>query len=242
MRHRKAGLKLNRTSSHRKAMFRNMVTSLFKYKRIQTTDTKAKELRRWADHLITLAKRGDLHARRQALSIIREKDVVHALFEEVEEKFGGTSGGYTRVIKIGRRPGDAAPVSLIELVMAEKSKKKKKKKGKAPAAKKASAKAEVAAPKGADTAADAAVASEKAEVAPPKTAPVEDKKAPAPEAAEEKPEMDAAAEPVAEEKAVDAEAKEPAAEETAAKEADESTTEKAAEPAKEDSDKAKPKE
>jgi len=161
-----------------------MVTSLFKHKRIQTTDTKAKELRRWADHLITLAKRGDLHARRQALSIIREKEVVHALFEEAEEKFGGTSGGYTRVIKIGRRPGDAAPVSLIELVMAEKSKKKKKK-GKAPAAKKA-------APKGAVTAAKAAVASAKAEVA-------------APEAAEEKLEADAVAEPVAEDKAVDAE-------------------------------------
>ena len=228
MRHRKAGLKLNRTSSHRKAMFRNMVTSLFKHKRIQTTDTKAKELRRWADHLITLAKRGDLHARRQALSIIREKEVVHALFEEAEEKFGGTSGGYTRVIKIGRRPGDAAPVSLIELVMAEKSKKKKKKKGKAQAAKKASAKAEVAAPKGAVTAANAAAASAKTEVAEPETAPVEDKKAPTPEAVEGKLEADAAAEPVAEE--------------AEAKEADESAAEEAAEPAKEDSDKAKPKE
>lgn len=215
MRHRKAGLKLNRTSSHRKAMFRNMVTSLFKHKRIQTTDTKAKELRRWADHLITLAKRGDLHARRQALSIIREKDVVHALFEEAEEKFGGASGGYTRVIKIGRRPGDAAPVSLIELVMAEKSKKKKKKKGKAAAPKKASAKAEAAAPKGADTASKAAAA----------------------EVAEEKPEADAADESAAEKKAVDAEAKEPAA-----KEADERAAGEAVEPAKEDSDKAKPKE
>ena len=80
MRHRKAVLKLNRTPSHRKAMFRNMVTSLFKYERIQTTGAKAKELRRWADHLITLAKRGDLHARRQALAIVREKDVVHKLF------------------------------------------------------------------------------------------------------------------------------------------------------------------
>ena len=87
MRHRKAGLKLNRTSSHRKAMFRNMVTSLFKHERIRTTDVKAKELRRWAENLITLAKRGDLHARRQALSIIREKDVVHKLFAEAAEKY-----------------------------------------------------------------------------------------------------------------------------------------------------------
>lgn len=130
MRHRKAGLKLNRTSSHRKAMFRNMVTSLLKHDRIQTTDAKAKELKSWADHLITLAKRGDLHARRQALSIVREKNVVHKLFEEANDRFGSISGGYTRVVKLGRRRGDAAPVSIIELVAAEKSKKKKTKKKK----------------------------------------------------------------------------------------------------------------
>lgn len=127
MRHRKAGLKLNRTSSHRNAMFRNMVTSLFKHERIRTTDTKAKGLRKWADHLITLAKRGDLHARRQALSIVREKNVVYKLFDEAAERFGSRSGGYTRIIKMGRRPGDAAPVSMIELVSAEKSEKKKTK-------------------------------------------------------------------------------------------------------------------
>ena len=127
MRHRKAGLKLNRTSSHRKAMFRNMVTSLFKHERIRTTDVKAKELRRWADNLITLAKRGDVHARRQALSIVREKDVVHKLFAEVAEKYGAMSGGYTRIVKLGRRRGDAAPISLIELVYSEEKKKKKKK-------------------------------------------------------------------------------------------------------------------
>jgi len=127
MRHRKAGLKLNRTSSHRDAMFRNMVTSLFKYERIRTTDTKAKGLRRWADHLITLAKRGDLHARRQALSIIREKNVVHKLFAEANERFGTISGGYTRIVKLKRRPGDAALVSMIELVTLEKEKSKKKK-------------------------------------------------------------------------------------------------------------------
>ena len=108
-------------------MFRNMVTSLFKHERIRTTDTKAKGLRHWADHLITLAKRGDLHARRQALSIVREKKVVYKLFDEAAERFGSIFGGYTRIIKMGRRPGDAAPVSMIELVGAEKSEKKKTK-------------------------------------------------------------------------------------------------------------------
>jgi large subunit ribosomal protein L17 len=112
-------------------MFRNMVTSLFKHERIRTTDVKAKELRRWADNLITLAKRGDVHARRQALSIIREKDVVHKLFAEAAEKFGSVSGGYTRIVKLGRRPGDAAPISLIELIYSEEGKKKKKRKKKA---------------------------------------------------------------------------------------------------------------
>lgn len=134
MRHRKARLKLNRTSSHRKAMFRNMVTSLFKHERIRTTDVKAKELRRWADNLITLAKRGDLHARRQALSIVREKDVVYKLFEEASEKYGAVSGGYTRIIKLGRRSGDAAPISMVELISKEKSKKKTKRKKKIKAA------------------------------------------------------------------------------------------------------------
>lgn len=136
MRHQKDTVKLGRTSSHRKAMFRNMVTSLFKHDRIRTTDVKAKELRRWADHLITLAKRGDLHARRMALSIIRERDVVQKLFEEAADRFGSTSGGYTRIVKIGRRPGDAAPVSLIELVSATADTKKKEKKAKKTAAEK----------------------------------------------------------------------------------------------------------
>lgn len=130
MRHRKAGVKLNRTSSHRDAMFRNMVTSLFKHERIRTTDVKAKELRRWADNLITLAKRGDVHARRQALSIIREKDIVHKLFAEAAERYGAVSGGYTRIVKLGRRPGDAAPISLIELLSSEDDRKKKKTKKK----------------------------------------------------------------------------------------------------------------
>ena len=118
-------------------MFRNMVTSLFKHERIRTTSPKAKELRRLADHLITLAKRGDLHARRQALAVIREKDVVHKLFDEANEKFGHSAGGYTRIVKLGRRAGDAAPMSLIELIVPEAGgkKKTKKKTAKAQAAK-----------------------------------------------------------------------------------------------------------
>jgi large subunit ribosomal protein L17 len=132
-------------------MFRNMVTSLFKHERIRTTGIKAKELRRLAEHLITLAKRGDLHARRQALAVIREKDVVHKLFDEANEKFGHSAGGYTRIVKLGRRAGDAAPMSLIELIVPETGgKKKTKKKGskseaaktKAGSAKKADAKAQ----------------------------------------------------------------------------------------------------
>ncbi len=101
-------------------MFRNMVTSLFKHDRIRTTDAKAKELRRWADNMITLAKRGDLHARRQALSVMREKDVVHKLFEVAQQRYGGINGGYTRAVKLMRRPGDAAPISIVELVDAQK--------------------------------------------------------------------------------------------------------------------------
>ena len=138
MRHRKASLKLSRTTSHRIAMFRNMVTSLFKHERIRTTGVKAKELRRWAEHLITLAKRGDLHARRQALAIIREKDVVHKLFDEAGEKFGNSAGGYTRIVRLGRRAGDAAPMSLVELIVpgAGSKTKGKKKTTKASAGKK----------------------------------------------------------------------------------------------------------
>ncbi|MEA3231168.1 MAG: 50S ribosomal protein L17 [Thermodesulfobacteriota bacterium] len=131
MRHRKAGLKLNRTSSHRKAMFRNMVTSLIKYEKIRTTDAKAKEIRRWGDKLVTLAKRGDLHARRQALAIVRERAVVKKLFDEAPGRFGEISGGYTRVVKLGRRPGDAAAMSLVAFVTPGDTKPKKSRKKKA---------------------------------------------------------------------------------------------------------------
>ena len=136
MRHRKAGLKLSRKTSHLNAMFRNLVTSLFKHDRIRTTDTKAKELRRWADHIVTLAKRGDLHARRQALAIVQESAVVHKVFEKAAERYGSTAGGYTRLVKLGPRPGDAADMTLVELIGSEAEAKKKKK-----AKKKATAKA-----------------------------------------------------------------------------------------------------
>jgi len=115
MRHLKAGRKLNRSSSHRKALLRNLVTSLFEHEQIRTTDAKAKELRRVADRMVTLAKRGSLHARRQALSFIRSRQVVGKLFADVAERFRDRSGGYTRVVKLGPRRGDAAPMSIIEL-------------------------------------------------------------------------------------------------------------------------------
>lgn len=116
MRHRKAGRKLGRNASHRRAMFSNLVSSLFRYERIQTTDAKAKELRRIADKLITLGKRGDLHARRLALRQIRDKDIVAKLFEDIAPRNAERQGGYTRIIKLANRAGDNAPVSFIELV------------------------------------------------------------------------------------------------------------------------------
>lgn len=116
MRHRISGRKLGRNASHRKAMFRNMVTSLFEHERVQTTDAKAKELRRVAEKLITLGKRGDLHARRLALAYVRDKGVVAKLFEQISTRYAQRPGGYTRIIKVGERRGDGAPVSFLELV------------------------------------------------------------------------------------------------------------------------------
>lgn len=127
MRHRKSGRKLNRTSSHRSAMFRNMVTSLLEHERIVTTIPKAKEIRRWADSMITLGKRGDLHARRQALAVVRSKDVVRKLFTELGPRYQTRPGGYTRIVKMGFRKGDGAPMCLIELMGAEIKAKPKKK-------------------------------------------------------------------------------------------------------------------
>jgi len=115
MRHLKSGRKLNRSSSHRKAMWRNMVTSLLLHEKVQTTDPKAKELRRWADRMVTLGKRGTLHARRQALAFVRSRNAVKKLFEEIAPRFRDRPGGYTRITKIGPRRGDAAALSMIEL-------------------------------------------------------------------------------------------------------------------------------
>lgn len=118
MRHNKSGRRLGRTTSHRVAMFRNMVTSFLTHERITTTDAKAKELRSIADRMITLGKRGDLHAMRQAASYIREKSVVTKLFATIAPRFTDRPGGYTRIIKLGLRPGDNAQLSMIELVEA----------------------------------------------------------------------------------------------------------------------------
>jgi len=119
MRHLKSGRKLNRTSSHRRALIRNLITSLLRDEKIQTTDPKAKELRRWADRVITLGKQGSLHARRQVLGIVQDKAVVRKLFDIIAPRFKDRPGGYTRIIKVGMRRGDAAPISLIELVARE---------------------------------------------------------------------------------------------------------------------------
>jgi large subunit ribosomal protein L17 len=116
MRHRVDARKLGRTSAHRKAMFRNLVTSLLEHERIQTTDAKAKELRRIADRMITLGKRGSLHARRRALRVIRDREVAAKVFDDLAQRFRERAGGYTRIVKLARRVGDAAPMSVIELV------------------------------------------------------------------------------------------------------------------------------
>jgi large subunit ribosomal protein L17 len=107
-----------------------MVTSLFKHEQLETTDARAKELRQVADRMITLAKRGDLHARRQALATIREKAVVHKLFDELKDRFMDRQGGYVRIVKKENRKGDGALISIIQLLLKEEGKKKGKKKGK----------------------------------------------------------------------------------------------------------------
>ncbi len=131
MRHQKAGRKLSRTRSHRRAMFRNMLASIFAHEKIETTTPKAKELRPLAEKLITLGKRGDLHARRQVLSLIPDRKVVHKLFEEIAPRFQNRQGGYTRIVRSGFRAGDNAPLSIIELLPEDVQPKKKKAKKKA---------------------------------------------------------------------------------------------------------------
>jgi large subunit ribosomal protein L17 len=126
MRHRKAGRKLGRNSSHRRAVLRNMVTSLFRYEEISTTLAKAKTLQPIADKMITLAKRGDLHARRQALSYMMDKDIAHKLFDELKDRLSERQGGYSRILKAGNRNGDNAPMAIIQLLLVSDGKKSKK--------------------------------------------------------------------------------------------------------------------
>ena len=116
MRHSKSGRKLGRSMSHRKALMRNMATSLLTYGRIRTTHTKAKELQMVADRLVTLAKRGDLHARRQAIAMVYDDAVISRLFKEIAPWYKERQGGYTRILKLEPRPGDNAPMAFIEFV------------------------------------------------------------------------------------------------------------------------------
>jgi large subunit ribosomal protein L17 len=130
MRHRVKGRKLNRTWSHRKAMMRNMVTTFIDKEHIETTDAKAKELRPLAERLVTLSKRGgdDLAARRRAMRVIRDKKVVHKLFAEIGPRYADRPGGYTRIIKVATRRGDAAPLSILKFVTEPVTFKEKKQK------------------------------------------------------------------------------------------------------------------
>ena len=116
MRHRQSGRKLNRTSSHRKSLFKNMAQALLKHERIVTTLPKAKELKRVVEKLITLGKKGNLHSRRLAFNQIRDKDMVSKLFDNLAKRYSDRKGGYTRVLKAGFRYGDSAPMAVIELV------------------------------------------------------------------------------------------------------------------------------
>ena len=118
MRHQKAGRKFGRTADHRQSMTRNQVTALLRHGRIRTTEAKAKELRPIAEKLITLARKDPMNvaAQRQAVSYLRSKDAVHTLFHEVAPRFTERPGGYTRIVKLGPRQGDAAPMAFIELV------------------------------------------------------------------------------------------------------------------------------
>ena len=116
MRHQRSGKKLGRDSAHRKALYSNLTGALIEHGRIQTTEAKAKAVKPFAEKMITLGKRGDLHARRQALAALRSNDVVHRLFDEIGPRFTDRPGGYTRIIKLGPRPGDAADMVYLELV------------------------------------------------------------------------------------------------------------------------------
>jgi large subunit ribosomal protein L17 len=126
MRHLNQGRKLNRTSAHRKALFKNLVLALIRHGRIRTTDAKAKELRRVADRMVTLGKQNDLAARRRAFAFVQSHEAVQKLFNEIAPRFKERNGGYTRVVKFGHRRGDAAPLSIIEFTGDEEKAKGKK--------------------------------------------------------------------------------------------------------------------
>jgi large subunit ribosomal protein L17 len=119
MRHLNRGRKLSRTSAHRKALFKNLVLALIKHERIRTTDAKAKDLRHFADRMVTLGKQGDLAARRRAFDFMQSHQAVKKLFDEIAPRFKDRNGGYTRVVKFGFRRGDAAPLSIIEFTGSE---------------------------------------------------------------------------------------------------------------------------
>ncbi len=146
MRHKVKGRKLGRTASHKSALLNSLTTSLLKHKRIKTTEAKAKEARTFVEKLITKAKKNDLHVRRQIMGLIHDKEVIKELFSEIIPKIGERPGGYTRVVKLGSRPGDAASMAILELVdyndiankKAEEQQKKKEIKAKAKADRKSS--------------------------------------------------------------------------------------------------------
>jgi large subunit ribosomal protein L17 len=129
MRHRKAGFKLGRVTAHRWALFRNLLVALFRHERITTTEARAKAVRGLADQMITLAKRETLHARRQVLAMVPDVEAVRRLFDTIAARFGDRHGGYTRIIRLGPRPGDAAPMVLLELVDRPEAPKEKSGKG-----------------------------------------------------------------------------------------------------------------
>jgi large subunit ribosomal protein L17 len=147
MRHKKAGRKFSRTPAHRKAMFRSMLTSLFRHEKIMTTDAKARELKRLADQMITLGKKGGLHAIRAVATVINDPEVVRKVFKEIAPRFTERKGGYTRAVKVGQRRGDGAEVTIVEIlegtkVAAKKEAREPKAKAKKAPAKKADEKDE----------------------------------------------------------------------------------------------------
>jgi large subunit ribosomal protein L17 len=151
MRHGRAGWKLNRTPAHRRALFRNLVTALLEHERIRTTETKAKAVRRLVDRMVTLGKRGSLHARRQALAFVSRPSVVHKLFSELAPRFANRAGGYTRVVRLAVRRGDAARLAIIEL-----TERTKAQSGEKSPAKKAERQGARSAPRGRDEASGSA--------------------------------------------------------------------------------------